>query len=249
MTRQTLDDLYACIHAKGMQLLAEGQIPGDPYLDSGLNSANDARSVDTRRGLTLLFPLEPNTTLRMLLADWRGRFPEWYVYPDRDLHVTVVSLISARDGYAPGEEETRQYLDCVRAALAPIPSFTIAFEGIIASPTGLLLKGYYEQGLDTLRARIREAAARCGLPLHERYETLSAHVSLARYIQPETDLPKIERLVREYAGRAFGEYPVRDLLYVHQDWYNHNSRVLARLSLIPNGRDEQLKIESRHLEF
>jgi 2'-5' RNA ligase len=231
MNRKTLDDLYARIHAQGMQLLAEGQIPGDPYLDSGSDAP-----PDTRRGLTLLFPLEPHAPLRSLLADWRGRFPEWYVYPDRDLHVTGVSLISARDGYVPDVETVQRYLDCVRAALVSLPPFAIAFEGIIASPTGLLLKGYYEQGLDEMRARIRAEAARRGLPLHERYETLSAHVSLARYIRPETDLPKIERLVREYEGRAFGEYPVRDLLYVHQDWYNRNSRVLARVAL---GSDEE----------
>jgi 2'-5' RNA ligase len=238
MTRQTLDDLYARIHTQGIRLLAEGRIPGDPYLEADRGTGDNVRPDDRRRGLALLIPLVPSEALRALLDDWRGRFPEWYVYPDRDLHVTVVSLISARDGYAPGEEEVRQYQDCVRAALEPIPPFTIAFEGIIASPTGLLLKGYYEQGLDTMRTRIRAEAARRGLPLLERYETLSAHVSLARYIRPETDREKVESLVQEYENHAFGEYPVQDLVLVHHDWYNHASRLLARLSLIPTKGDE-----------
>ncbi|HNY27297.1 MAG TPA: hypothetical protein PKH31_07950 [Candidatus Sumerlaeota bacterium] len=231
MTRQTLDALYARIHTQGMQLLAEGKIPGDPNLDADRGSGDKVRPGDRRRGLALLIPLVPGEALRALLDDWRGRFPEWYVYPDRDLHVTGVSLISARDGYAPGEEEVREYLDCVRVALEPIPPFTIAFEGIIASPTGLLLKGYYEQGLDTMRTRIRQEAARRGLPLLERYETLSAHVSLARYIRPEADREKVESLVRECEGRAFGEQPVRNLVLVHHDWYNHASRLLADLAL------------------
>ncbi|HPR99975.1 MAG TPA: hypothetical protein PLA90_00370 [Candidatus Sumerlaeota bacterium] len=82
-----------------------------------------------------------------------------------------------------------------------------------------------------MRTRIREEAARRGLPLLERYETLSAHVSLARYIRPETDREKVESLVREYDGRAFGEQPVRNLVLVHHDWYNHASRLLADLAL------------------
>ncbi len=236
MTRQTLEDLYTRIHTDGMCLLAAGKIPGDPYLEADRGTGDNVRPDDRRRGLALLIPLVPGEALRVLLDDWRGRFPEWYVYPDRDLHVTVVSLISARDGYAPGEEAVRRCQACVRAAFAPIPPFTIAFEGLIASPTGLLLKGYYDQGLDTMRTRIREEAARRGLPLLERYETLSAHVSLARYIRPETDREKVESLVWKYKDCLFEEYPVRDLVLVHHDWYNHDSRLLARLSLISNGR-------------
>ena len=88
-----------------------------------------------------------------------------------------------------------------------------------------MAKGYYEDGMRQLRAAIRKAVREAGLPLEERYETFSCHVTTVRF--PE----KIFAFLEEESRVPFGKFQVDEIELVYHDWYDAKKKILGRISL------------------
>ncbi len=84
--------------------------------------------------------------------------PQQYYYPASDLHLTVLSLISCYSGFALSQIDTAAYVDLVKEVIADTGPFRLDFQGITASPSCVLVQGFFDnQQFNQLRAKLRSA--------------------------------------------------------------------------------------------
>ena len=99
--RQMYEDSLRVIRSQGPQT--------DELIDS---------PEDTRRGITLLTrpPLEVKTAVRAMLERLKGLEPGQYYYPDEDIHLTVLSIITCRSGFTLEEIVPQDYIRLIQNA-------------------------------------------------------------------------------------------------------------------------------------
>ena len=220
--------VYDEIFERGRMALQRDETHLDVFLNQPL-------SDDTRFGLTLLIPVQDPVTVAVAAAqkELAALAPEQYFYPATDLHVTVLSLLTARSDRRYVADQILPYQVLVAEAVARQKSFVIAFAGLSLSPAAVLAQGFPEEGLLGLRQFLREQAAKNKLLLDERYHSPTAHVTLGRWRQPLLNSSVIINWVEQNRQRPLATMSVTELHLVWHDWYNRQERrqVLARFPL------------------
>lgn len=221
-----LDSLYSSINAEGCTLFDSGRCVPDPFL-------NAPRENDKRRGITLLVPLDVKTAgaCTVLENDIRAIEPDLYFYPVSDLHVTVLDLVSVRDGFRRDDDGIGKFIRLMEKAVAEVHPFSISFKGIITSRAGILVKGYYSRELQDLRARIRELAIAENIALEERYKSYSAHVTVARFKSLVRNWPALWAFIEKESLREVGAMTVNAMHLVIHDWYNREKETIGAYCL------------------
>lgn len=193
---------------------------------------------DKRYGITLLArPDEAvKTKLVSLLDDFRRIEPHQYYYPASDMHLTVMSIISCREGFSLSEINPDVYIQKLREALTGKRPFPLEYRGLTASPGSILAQGFPVNGeLNRIREDIRHIFKNGLLPhsIDSRYRLETAHATLVRFrekmIHPE---PFIEQ-ARQYRATPIGTFMVDQLELVFNDWYQRagNTIVLEKFVL------------------
>lgn len=185
---------------------------------------------DTRMALALVIRPAPHLAHRMAghLEPLRQLAPELYHYPASDFHVTVLDLLRGKPGRTL-PPNWREYARCIRSCAGEVSPFGLEFSGLCASDSAILMKGYYQEGLEQLRQRVREALAAHGLPLEERYKTISAHVTVARI--PTRLHHPAELLDWMDQNVDFGQMMVEQVELVFHNWYDSRKQVLDTIPL------------------
>lgn len=116
----------------------------------------------------------------------------------------------------------------MRAGLGPFP---VAFCGLLASESAVLAAGWPGPELQTLRERLRRVLPQNGLPLAERYETTSCHMTAARLARPAARRQDFCALLDEQARTSFGGFAVDRLELVYHNWYDSRKKTLAAFPL------------------
>ncbi|UYZ62089.1 2'-5' RNA ligase family protein [Hymenobacter weizhouensis] len=226
MPDPTLRAHYDAIFAQGAQALRTGEAAGDKLL---LHPAQD-----TRLGLTVLLPL-PHlaAALQAVQAEIQATEPALYQYPPTDLHVTVISLLTARPNRRFSPAQWQAYAAVVAAAATETAAFTILFEGLTLSAQAVVAQGYPTPALQQLRETIRALAVAQGLPLDERYHSQTAHATFVRFPQLPRHPQALVQFVEAHRDLPLGTETVTEILLVAHDWYNRQARsqVLARFQL------------------
>lgn len=225
--RQTqLAQLYASIQQKGTTALRAGNAVFDDYLNRP--------ETDTRMAVALVIRLPESVqqNIRQALDALAVDFPELYYYPADDLHITVLDILRGRPGLEkPSPALLAQYKACLTQTLEQLSPFSIRFKGLTVSDGAILVKGYDDGGLESLRTALRPALKAAGLPLEERYETASCHVTAARFPQKIHDpaglLSKLESLSELYL-RVF---KITEVELTYHNWYDSKKECLAAFSL------------------
>jgi 2'-5' RNA ligase len=201
--------------------VAEGDVDCDTHLAGGL---------DPRRGMTLI--ARPDAALAARFASVQDRLsgadPRQYRQPRADLHVTILSLFTVTEEYAPHLARRADYTAAVRAAVDGLPPFDIGFDGITISRGAVLARGFPRNGtLELLRTRLREALRARGLDgmLDQRYRLVTAHSTLLRFIAPPTDPARFAAVLTELRGMPLGTMHVETLQLVVNDWYMSSAAV------------------------
>lgn len=184
---------------------------------------------DHRRGVTLLArPSEAVTReLCALVDELRAMEPDQYYHPPADLHITVLSLISATVDYADRMHQVDGFRAAVTEALGGEPPFTVGGAGVTLSPAAVLAQGFpSDDGLERIRARLRESLAARGLAggLDARYRLRTAHTTLVRFTTPLRDPARFVDALHSARHRAFGATTVTRLELVLSDWYQSACR-------------------------
>jgi hypothetical protein len=118
--------VYDSIHQDNIASIRGGDVFVDEYLG--------ARTPDTRRGLSLIIPLNQLTqAYEGLIKNFRILEPEQYYYPPEDLHITVFDYIVAHKTYQTKNSIEQTRINVTDEAVESMTSFPILFRGVVFS--------------------------------------------------------------------------------------------------------------------
>ncbi|QDH80981.1 2'-5' RNA ligase family protein [Echinicola soli] len=193
---------------------------------------------DTRRGITLLARPDLNckTNIAAFLNKLQLLDPSQYYYPQSDLHITIMSIISCYEGFQLRQINPKEYICVILKSLSETPPFKIHFAGVTLSPAGVLLQGYPDgEALQYLRDRLRQHFKSSSLQqsLDKRYAIQTAHSTIMRYKYPLKNKNKFLQTIESNRHTDFGTFTVNELELVFNDWYQRkeNVQLLHRLPL------------------
>ena len=193
---------------------------GEPRLDSHLLD----KAGDRRRGVSLAFRLSPavRSQIKLFLDRLAADFPGQYFYQPDELHVTVLTFISTTDSWRREIRDLAPFRALLREIVRRHPPFKMEFRGVTAAPNAVVIQGFpLDDGLESIRAEIREGTARLGFAgrLDRRYPNRAAHVTAMRFRQPGGDWKKLAAIVQANRQTFFGETHVETLPLIWGDWY------------------------------
>ncbi|MBD8489934.1 mutarotase [Echinicola sp. CAU 1574] len=192
---------------------------------------------DSRRGLTLLArpSLETKGQIQKFLVILKGLEPDQYYYPDSDLHMTVLSIISCYVGFELKNIRVPDYIELVQKSLKGVQPFKIKLKGGTFSPAGILVKGYPENNtLQQLRNQLRDNFKGADLEqsLDKRYAIQTAHSTIMRFSSPLLRKEQLIAKIEQYKDHDFGSFTVDSLELVYNDWYQRDSKVKLLTKLL-----------------
>ncbi len=193
---------------------------------------------DTRRGITLLArPCERvRTAVENLLNDLRTTEPQQYYYPNTDIHLTILSIISCYEGFSLNLVDPAAYTGLVQEVLRAHSSFKIRFSGLTASPSCVLVQGFpLNNELKKIRDDLRKRFRASGLKhsIDKRYSIQTAHSTILRFKAPLSEPSVFLQKVRNFRSIDFGTFEVNELELVFNDWYQkaENTVLLGKYTL------------------
>lgn len=193
---------------------------GNYQIDNLIHSPSD-----NRFGVTLL--IRPDKQIRdaihKFLNDLKVVEPDQYYYPDSDIHVTVMSIISCYGGFDLKKIQVMDYVDIIRKSIANEKKIQIEFRGVTASPSCILIQGFLKDDtLITIRNNLRMNFKNSNLEqtLDKRYSIQTAHATVVRF---RTSLIRKEEFINvldTYRDFNFGTFEAGSLELVYNDWYH-----------------------------
>lgn len=212
---------YNNLYIESVETIATDRYQIDTQIDS---------DTDSRFGITLL--IRPDTATKIKIQDFlnelRAIDPEQYYYPDSDIHITVLSIISCYDGFNLASISIPDYVEIVEKSLIGIEDLVINFQGITASSSAIMLQGFTNtNSLDDLRNNLRTHFMNSGLEqsIDKRYSIQTAHATVARFRKKIGDTEKLIRVLEKYRNFNFGKFKVEKYNLVYNDWYQREQFV------------------------
>ncbi|UII19180.1 2'-5' RNA ligase family protein [Fulvivirga ligni] len=218
---EELREHYEQLYKKSIQTIQSEVCTTDPLI-------NDP--ADDRCGLTLLArpPHGIKENIQGFLQQLKSVEPHHYYYRNSDIHITVMSIISAYSGFQLNQAHVPDYIEKVVEALSSIKPFKVHYKGITASPSSIMICGYPEDStLNQIRTNLREVFKNSDLEesIDKRYTIKTAHSTVVRFQQPLNQKEKYLRLLDEYHHFDFGSFEVKTLELVFNDWYQKTEKV------------------------
>jgi 2'-5' RNA ligase len=209
-------DIYERLWGKTGALLKSGEMPIDPHLRD--------KAGDSRRGVTLVARPDANVRRKVgrLLSEVAAIHPRQHFYRPSELHVTVMAIIS---GSTSWRDEIRKLPACqevLNRVLEKGRLFRVHFRGVTVSPDAVMIQGFpADDALFGLRNQLRGAFREAGLGsnLDRRYKTVTAHLTVMRFSEPEADWKRLFDFLQAHRETDFGETAFRSLQLIWTDWY------------------------------
>jgi 2'-5' RNA ligase len=214
--------VYERLWAAATSKFSGGEVETDPHLWD--------RDADGRSGITLIARPGPEASAQFagLVEELREQEPEQYFYSPDEFHVTVMTLITAAEGFDWQKVPVASY-DAIFANLFKrFHAFAIHCHGITASPSSVAIQGYVDDNyLNDIRDAVRLELRPAGLAeaLDRRYKIVTAHATIMRFrSQPRNLQGLISKLVSA-RDRDFGVTEIDKIYFVVNDWYMLHDRV------------------------
>ncbi|WP_338840144.1 2'-5' RNA ligase family protein [Flavobacterium ginsenosidimutans] len=202
---------------------SEAILTGKYAIDAELKNESDSRF-----GITLL--IRPNeeikANIQTLINELKKAEPEQYFYPDSDIHITVMSIISCSENFTLNQISPNEYIEVICRSLVDVDKIKIHFKGITASPSALMIQGFpSDETLNNLRNRLRENFKNSGLQqsIDSRYTISAAHSTIMRFQEKLQNPKKLIEIAEKFRDYDFGEFDVKNLELVYNDWYQRKS--------------------------
>lgn len=213
---------YNQLYQKSSESILEGKYNID-------NQIND--STDSRFGITLL--IRPNDEIKagiqLFLDELRAIDSKQYYYPNSDIHITVMSIISCYKGFSLDKIRNEEYIEIIQKSLLDVDTIKIHFKGVTASPSAIMIQGFpTDESLNKLRDKLRENFKKSGLQqsIDSRYAIATAHSTVLRF-QEKLESPKeLMEVAEKFRDFDFGEFIVDKLELVYNDWYQRESNTI-----------------------
>ena len=206
---------------------------GGEELDLQMNSRFPGRT-----GITLR--IRPSAAVRVrigaFLDDLKQVDPAQYYYPDSDRHITVLSVISAYDGFALPQIHPNEYIRTAQRVLAGFKPFALEMRGITASSGAVMIQGFFaDDCMNELRDKLRDEFKNSSLQqsMDSRYRIQTAHSTVVRFRSPLNRRDDFLQLIEQYREVDFGHFTVDGIELVYNDWYHRREfvRVLAKIAI------------------
>ncbi|MDP5201711.1 2'-5' RNA ligase family protein [Flavobacterium sp. DG2-3] len=224
-----LTEHYNDLYKSSSEIISAGKYS----IDSELKNESDSRF-----GITLL--IRPNDEIKANIQDFISELkktePEQYFYPDSDIHITVMSIISCSSDFNLNQISPNEYIEVICRSLVDVEKISIQFKGITASPSALMIQGFpSDETLNNLRNRLRENFKNSGLQqsIDSRYSIATAHATVMRFQEKLHNPKKLIEIAERFRDYDFGTFEVKNLELVYNDWYQRKSttRVLGDFGL------------------
>ena len=205
---------------------AEAILSGNYNIDSQINNPSDSRF-----GITLLIrPSEKiKANIQLFLDELKAVEHEQYYYPDRDIHITVISIISCYEGFTIDKISIEDYIKIIQESLINLGKIKIEFRGVTASPSALMIQGFpADESLNTLRNKLRDNFKKSALhqSIDSRYAIATAHSTVMRFQQKLQNPEKLIPVAEKFRDYNFGEFTVEKVELVYNDWYQRENNTV-----------------------
>ncbi|RXM47584.1 2'-5' RNA ligase family protein [Flavobacterium sp. YO12] len=195
-------------------------------LDSYINDSSDSRF-----GITLLTrPNEKvNTEIQQFLDKLKAVEPSQYYYPNSDIHITVLSIISCYQGFSLDKIAVEEYVKTIQKSLIDLGEITIEFRGVTASNSAIMIQGFpTDESLNNLRNKLRENFKNLALEqsIDSRYSISTAHSTVMRFTEKLVNPEKLIEITEEFRDYDFGSFIVKKIELVFNDWYQREKNTI-----------------------
>ena len=213
-------------HYKKLYHESINKISSDNYhIDTLIDSKNDRRF-----GLTLI--IRPSDEIKRKIQNFLKNFkeiePNQYYYPNSDIHITVMSIISCYNDFDMSKIDVQKYIDLTEKCILKGIDLNITFKGITASPSGVMAQGFMNNNeLNDIRDRLRKEFKNSNLEqsLDKRYLIQTAHSTIIRFRKELSQKEKFLELLDNSINYDFGNFNVNKFELVYNDWYQREQYV------------------------
>lgn len=223
-----LTEHYNQLYIKSSEAILEGNYK----LDTQINNASDSRF-----GITLL--IRPNekikANIQLFLDELKAIEPHQYYYPDPDIHITVMSIISCYEGFTLDKINIPEYIDVIQQSLVHLDQITIEFRGVTASPSAFMIQGFpTDESLHNFRDELRENFKKSTLEqsIDSRYTIATAHTTVMRFQEKLVNPKELIATAAQFRDYDFGEFQVENLELVYNDWYHREKNTIRLANFI-----------------
>ena len=210
-----LTEHYDQLYKKSAQVILSGKY----NIDSQINNPSDSRF-----GITLLIRPGENikANIQFFLEKLKVIEPQQYYYPDTDIHITLMSIISCYEGFTLDKVSVEDYINIIQESLINLGEIKIEFRGVTASPSALMIQGFpADESLNNLRNKLRENFKKSTLQqsIDSRYTISTAHATVMRFQEKLQNPEKLIGVAEHFRYYNFGEFKVDKVELVYNDWY------------------------------
>lgn len=205
---------------------AEAILAGSYSLDTEINN-----ELDSRFGITLLIrPSEAvRANIKLFLDDLKAVDATQYYYPDSDIHITVMSIISCYEGFSLDKIKVHDYIEIIEKSLIEVDQINIEFRGVTASSSAIMIQGFpSDETLTAFRNKLRDNFKKSNLQqsIDSRYEIATAHSTVMRFQEKLQNPEQLVQILEHYRDYNFGEFRVKKLELVYNDWYQQKKNTI-----------------------
>lgn len=205
---------------------SEAILSGNYRLDAKINDPSDSRF-----GITLLLrPSEKiKANIQLFLEELKAIEPSQYYYPDSDIHITVMSIISCYEGFSLDKIVVENYIEIIQKSLADLAEIKIEFRGITASNSAIMIQGFpSDESLNDLRDKLRENFKNSALEqsIDSRYSIATAHSTVMRFREKLQNPEQLIQIANQFREYNFGEFKADKLELVFNDWYQRERNTI-----------------------
>lgn len=205
---------------------SETILSGNYSLDSKINDPSDSRF-----GITLLIrPSEKiKTNIQLFLNELKAVEPNQYYYPESNIHITVMSIISCYEGFSLDKINFVDYIKIIEKSLEDLSEIKIEFRGITASNSAIMIQGFpSDETLNNLRNKLRENFRNSILEqsIDSRYSIATAHSTVMRFTEKLQNPKKLIEVIEQFRDYNFGKFTADKLELVFNDWYQKKENTI-----------------------
>ena len=200
-------------------------------IDSKINGSSDKRF-----GVTLL--IRPNeeikANIQAFLEELKKAEPEQYYYPNTDIHITIMSIISCTEGFTLDKFSTSDYVEIIEKSLVDVNEIEIEYRGVTLSPSAVMIQGFpSDDSLNILREKLRDNFKNSSLKqsLDSRYSIKTAHSTVMRFQKKLENPKKLIAVIEKFRSHNFGKFTVEKIELVYNDWYQRERNTINMCDL------------------
>lgn len=212
---------YRELYKESISNISSGKYEIDNLIDS---------PFDKRFGITLIIrpSNEVKDNIQKFINELKKVEPNQYYYPNSDIHITVMSIISCYEGFNIENIEVGKYIELIKKCLPLNQNIEINFKGVTASNSCIMLQGFINNDqLNEIRNNLRVEFKKSKLEqtLDKRYSIQTAHSTIVRFKSPFIQKQKFLQIINKYTAHDFGTFEVKKIEFVYNDWYQRKEFV------------------------